>query len=249
MPFPPTFSSAWDNTFPPDTQLANLLGSDLRTFRTDVQQRMSLQSGTIANRPANMDAIFGGAGYGILYFSTDTFQLFQWNGAAWVDITQTFFPFGASLIIDSQGALPVVIGTGVDQTIYSKVIPAGTISPGKGLKVTLAVLHNAGLNPATFKLKTALSAIETIGAYSPAQNVVIDKQEWIIMNNAGVSNAQTWIRSGVQNMSISPNFSVPVAQNGVASVDWTVNQTLSATCNLPVTDQFTPELWLVENIH
>src|SRR5882762_9182701 len=92
MPFPPAFTNVWDTTFPPDTQAANLLGQDLRNFRTDVMQRMSLLSGTFANRPTpeTVNATWGGAGYGLLYFSTDTGQIFQWNGAAWTDTTSSF---------------------------------------------------------------------------------------------------------------------------------------------------------------
>lgn len=92
MPFPPTFTNVWDTTFPPDTQLANLLGQDLRNLRVDVMQRLSLLSGTLANRPTpeTVNATWGGAGFGLLYFSTDTSQIFQWGGAAWVDITANF---------------------------------------------------------------------------------------------------------------------------------------------------------------
>jgi hypothetical protein len=86
MAFPPTFDRAFDETFPPDTQLANLLGQDIRNLKTDIRERLALLSGTFANRPTNMDAAFGGAGYGYLYFATDTQQLFQWNGAAWVQL-------------------------------------------------------------------------------------------------------------------------------------------------------------------
>ena len=92
MGFPPVFSGAWDNTFPPDTQAANQLGADLRQLRIDTQQRLSLMAGTLANRPTNMDAVFGGVGYGVLYFATDTNQIFQWTGGApaWVDATSMF---------------------------------------------------------------------------------------------------------------------------------------------------------------
>jgi len=50
---------------------------------------MSLLSGTFANRPTPeiVNATWGGAGYGLLYFSIDTKQVFQWNGVAWVDVT------------------------------------------------------------------------------------------------------------------------------------------------------------------
>lgn len=89
MAFPPSFDNAWDETFPPDTQLANLLGQDIRSFKTDVRERLALLSGTLANRPANMDAIYGGIGYGILYFATDSQQIFQWNGVFWNQLSFT----------------------------------------------------------------------------------------------------------------------------------------------------------------
>lgn len=92
MPFPPTFTNVWDITTPPDTQAANLLGLDIRNLKNDVMQRMSLLAGTFANRPTPeiLNAVWGGAGFGLLYFATDTRQIFQWSGAAWVDITTSF---------------------------------------------------------------------------------------------------------------------------------------------------------------
>jgi hypothetical protein len=89
MAFPPVFTDVWDITAPPDTQLANLLGQDIRNLKLDVMQRLSLLSGTLANRPAPeiANATWGGAGFGLLYFATDTGQIFQWSGAAWTDVT------------------------------------------------------------------------------------------------------------------------------------------------------------------
>lgn len=85
MPFPPSFTNNWDTTFPPDTELANLLGANLRQVRVDVMQRMSLLSGTLANRPTpeTINATWGGAGFGLIFIATDTQQTFQWNGATW----------------------------------------------------------------------------------------------------------------------------------------------------------------------
>src|SRR6266849_5795840 len=103
MAFPPVFDNVWDITTPPDTQLANLLGQDLRNLKDDVMQRMSLLSGTLANRPTpeSVNATWGGAGFGLLYFATDTNQIFQWNGAAWVDITTSFFSGYKLLLVDN----------------------------------------------------------------------------------------------------------------------------------------------------
>lgn len=97
MAFPPAFTNVWDNTFPPDTQQANQLGLDLRNFRTDVQQRHALLSGTLANQPTNLEAGFGGVGYGTPFFATDNGQVYQWNGATWNivgSIAVASMPFG-----------------------------------------------------------------------------------------------------------------------------------------------------------
>jgi hypothetical protein len=106
LAFPPNFTNNWDITFPPDTQLANLLGQDLRNLRVDVMQRMSLLSGTLANRPApeTVNATWGGAGFGLLYFATDTSQIFQWNGAAWVDVSSSFRGVVAKVDLTAQSA-------------------------------------------------------------------------------------------------------------------------------------------------
>lgn len=89
MPYPPTFNEILDPTYPPDTQQANQLGLDIRSFKTDVIQRVALLSGTFANRPTP-DSGWGGTGYGWLYFTTDTNKVYQWNGASWVDVSSSF---------------------------------------------------------------------------------------------------------------------------------------------------------------
>jgi hypothetical protein len=89
MAFPPSFDNAWDITTPPDTQAANQLGLDIRNLKDDIMQRLSLLSGIFANRPTpeTVNAVWGGSGFGLLYFATDTGQIFQWNGAAWVQVS------------------------------------------------------------------------------------------------------------------------------------------------------------------
>lgn len=132
MPFPPTFTNNWDVTFPPDTQLANLLGQDLRNFRVDVMQRMSLLSGLFANRPTPeiVNATWGGAGYGLIYISTDTNQIFQWNGAAWVDISGSISGSGSKLI--GTNIVPVTVANTVAQTALQGInVPANSLGAGQ----------------------------------------------------------------------------------------------------------------------
>lgn len=123
MPFPPTPTNVWDLTQPPDTQLLNQGALDFRSLKNDVMQRMSLLSGTIANRPTpeTANAIWGGIGFGLIYFATDTGKMYQWSGAgpAWVDITSSFFLPGKVASIDLVGATPNIGAT----NLYT--VPAG----------------------------------------------------------------------------------------------------------------------------
>jgi hypothetical protein len=78
------YSRGWDETQPPDSQPANLLGQDLRQLKQDVRERMiSFASGPAADMPAP-EAVWGSANDGVIYFQTDTNQLYRWNGAQWV---------------------------------------------------------------------------------------------------------------------------------------------------------------------
>jgi hypothetical protein len=143
MPFPPVFTNIWDITFPPDTQLANLLGQDLRQLRVDVMQRMSLLSGTLGNRPTPeiLNATWGGAGFGLTYYATDTNQLFQWNGGAWVQLVAGLPTIGG-----------VFIGPVAAQTIVIWQAPfACTVTNVKGFRsggtgATVNAQKNGALN-------------------------------------------------------------------------------------------------------
>lgn len=104
------FTRDWDETFPPDTQPANLLGQDIRDLKTDIRERIAAISGPIANRPAVGDMITNWGDYGangFLYFATDTGAVYQWSGSAWVDVTATI----ASSRIPTVGG-PIIAPTG-----------------------------------------------------------------------------------------------------------------------------------------
>ena len=100
MPYPPTPTNAWDITQPPDTQLLNQGALDLRNVHVDVMQRLAQLSGTIANRPTpeTVNATWGGSGFGLTYFATDTKQIFQWNGSAWVELGYSLPTVGGTVL-------------------------------------------------------------------------------------------------------------------------------------------------------
>lgn len=130
MPFPPTFDHVWDITTPPDTQAANLLGQDIRNLKDDIMQRISLLAGTFANRPTpeTVNATWGGVGFGLLYFATDTGVIYQWNGAAWVQVNF----FGANLVssVNLTGQVANIATT----TMYTvpNTVPSGTMYTVQG---------------------------------------------------------------------------------------------------------------------
>ena len=141
MAFPPAFTNAWDETAPPDTQAANLLGQDLRNLKTDIRQRMALLSGTLVNRPTP-DATFGGASYGVLYFATDTNQVFQWNGAAWTDISATFAPLqltSVNLTGKSGSGTGLILNSANGGFYQIELYGICTASTGAGIDVSFAV--------------------------------------------------------------------------------------------------------------
>lgn len=81
------FTNPWLPATPPDTELANLLGQNLRDLKTDIMQRMGgFGAGLAAARPTP-DSAAGANFTGVMYWETDTGLVFMWNGAAWIDIT------------------------------------------------------------------------------------------------------------------------------------------------------------------
>lgn len=137
-------TNVYDVTSPPDTQLANLLGLDLRNLALNIQQRMALISGTAAAiwnpaldaQPANWT--------GLLYFATDTGQIFQWSGAAWVQIS-----LGNVKYRDTTVHNLAVAGAGI-QTGSTITIPLNTLQVGSVVSVSARFTNTflSGVPPA-----------------------------------------------------------------------------------------------------
>lgn len=81
------FTNIWDITFPPDAQLANLLGADIRQVYTDVQQRMAAISGLDAAKPNFAGDAQPANWNGVLFFATDTGKVYQFVSPTWTDVT------------------------------------------------------------------------------------------------------------------------------------------------------------------
>lgn len=81
------FTNVYDDTFPADTELANLIGANLRQVRLDVQQRMAAISGLDASKPNFAGDAQPANWNGILFFATDTGKVYQFNNPVWTDVT------------------------------------------------------------------------------------------------------------------------------------------------------------------
>jgi hypothetical protein len=240
MPFPPNFDHAWDLTQPPDTQLANLLGQDIRNLKDDVMQRMSLLSGTLANRPApeTVNATWGGVGYGLLYFATDTGQIFQWNGGGWVDVTSSF---AKSTLLNAQGNLAPIVGTGVGQSFYSYNLQANAVPNLKAIRVTAAWSHSTGTNNINYNL--SLNGVIVSGPFGPGVNVVGDSGFVATILNTGAAAGVCYgVYTFVSSFGSSPTTTV------VGGLNWAGIQALQINFNVPAPDQITPRQFLVELI-
>lgn len=117
------FTNVWDTTFPPDTQLANLLGQDLRNFRLDAQQRMSAISGLDANKPGFASDAQPSNWNGVLFFATDTGKIYQFNNPAWTDVTSHFIP--TQTAVQASKLTADVTSGGGTVTVHSLAITTG----------------------------------------------------------------------------------------------------------------------------
>lgn len=182
------FSNIWDDTFPADTQLANLLGQDLRNFRVDTQERMAAISGLDAAKPVFSTDVQAIKWNGLLYFATDTGNIYQYTNPNWVSVTTSFVTAGVVKFKDQR----VVIQTG--DTAPHIVNSVGPIAPGVfGINTRVRI-----------KIFFALSGALQAGANAPTINIgagqcfsvnIVGNSQGIYEiegGNFGATNAQTW---------------------------------------------------------
>jgi hypothetical protein len=143
------FTNPYDVTFPPDTELANLLGNNLRALALNVQQRMAAISGISTAMP-NFAADVQPANWtGILFFATDNGHIYQFNGAAWVDITASF-------------ALKTLSYFAADATA-GILIPAGVVQPGSIIEISAVYNFSVPTGTSNIELKASGAAFCPIG--------------------------------------------------------------------------------------
>ena len=130
-------TNVFDNTFPPDTQAANQLGLDIRNTKLDIQERMALISGLLAGRWNPGADVQPAKWTGLLYFATDTNQLFQWTGAAWVQLSFLSDVVATVNLVGQNAAIPLT-------TLYT--VPGGAAGLYRAsVKLTLTTAGTGGI--------------------------------------------------------------------------------------------------------
>ena len=138
------YTDVWDVTAPLDSQAAAQGAADFRATKLDVMQRIaSFGAGLFVNRPTPETTGATADWTGVMYWATDTKQVFRWNGAAWVDIS-TSTPSGSSVHF-SDLTLGNLVNPGGASSINTVTVPgsfaAGTVAK---IQVSGAVLFSAG---------------------------------------------------------------------------------------------------------
>lgn len=148
-------------------------------------------------------------------------------------------------LLDQQPPAAAITGTGADATIYTYTLPGTWMSYGKGIRIKIAYLHSTGNASTTYKMKIGGTTIDTLGGYVPDTNTNVEHVTYEIFNNSGSITAQSWLRSGVINLTGSGQLSCTDAA-GTSAFNMAASQALTFTFSVAATDKVTPELFVVE---
>lgn len=152
------FTNPWDDTQPPDTQPANLLGADLRNLKIDIMQRMGgFGAGTLAARPTPDT---GPADFtGVMYWATDTKQTFRWTGSAWVDISSNV----GGGIVDYDNFTPFVYITAAPSNAQQITIPIGGVDSSGAVGSIIEIESSLHVSAFTGALPVVFHAVNLSG--------------------------------------------------------------------------------------
>jgi hypothetical protein len=183
------FSNLFDITFPPDTQLANQLGNDIRTFKLDIQQRMAAISGNSNNGtmfPAFVNDTQPSAWAGLLFFALDNGHTYRFNGSTWDDVTSgiganrvmgwiTQLPLGYTIPANSTLYLPTAFFNPSVGALANEGL-VGWILPSSILVTHIEMVFDAGPQPSTgamtINLRKNLAFAALLGTVTPGQSFI-----------------------------------------------------------------------------
>jgi len=206
------FTNIWDDTFPPDTQLANLLGEDLRNFRVDVQQRMAAISGLDASKPDFGSDAQPDDWDGILFFAIDTGKVYQFNNPSWTDVTPSVGRGGTKYTTAGTAT------TGNGQTLFSIAIPAGILNVGNVIDIEYGFSLSGGASALivvggglTFLLNGTQFAAKIRGYFSTTTAL-----KCLINEYATASISNNVVTGGVSD--VTAGLNIVVTQSGAGSI-------------------------------
>lgn len=204
------FTNLYDVTFPPDTQLANLLGSDARASALNVQQRMAAISGLDASKPAFGSDSQPANWNGILFFATDTGQVYQFNNPVWTNVTASIAQ-ARSYLWAYAGGIGFAVGPGLSlfwnpsggtngASENANQVPAGSAINVQSFAVsTIAAQPSTGSffivlrkNSVNTAISCTLAASAPLGVYQstggPVSFAATDLISIAVTNNAAVTS-------------------------------------------------------------
>ena len=155
------YTNVWTTAAPLDTQAANQGAVDFRATKLDVMQRIaSFGAGTLAARPTPEATSASADWTGVMYWATDTSQVFRWNGSAWIDISNVINPTQRL----SDLTTPTITNPGITTDVNKVTIP-GSFTTGSIVRVDTALT----VNPST----TFDVAVSINGANFGSQNIAV----------------------------------------------------------------------------
>jgi hypothetical protein len=142
-------------------------------------------------------------------------------------------------VLNFQGTLAAVVGTGADANLFTFTIPANTIAAGKGFVVSTCFKHTTGTASVTYKIKLGATTIFGGVASTDSTNDICFESD--MSNNIGVQNAQTG-----RNYPIIIGTAITAAGGVTTAAENTANSlALAVTFAVAATDQVTPKFFKV----
>lgn len=149
-------------------------------------------------------------------------------------------------LVNQQGASGAITGNSAEQNVFTTTLSASQVQAGKGLHIKVVYLHSTGSASVTYKLKYGSAVIESV-AFANNGTTTLDVFDYYVFNNAGVQNAQTWVRTGFNNVT-GITGSDPTSITGTAAADFSASAALAFTFTAANTDAVTPKMFIVELI-
>lgn len=146
-----------------------------------------------------------------------------------------------STLLNSQGPLTAVTGTGAVATLYTFSIPGGTMGTATCIRAHAEFQHTTGSASITYTWNYAGTTSTSSGSAGLGAG-----QDSVTICNTGATNAQ--VISFHQLMFVG-NTVVQGTAVTTSAIDTTTSQTLSFQFTVAATDAVTPKLWMVESVH